>query len=44
MATFFCEKCGARVDIRCKPKKCPTCGESGCMTKPAAPAPPKGKK
>lgn len=43
MATFTCEKCGKAVDTRCKPKKCPDCGESGCMCKQDAPTPPKGK-
>lgn len=44
MATFTCEKCGKVVDTRCKPKKCPECGESGCMGKQeAAPTPKKGK-
>jgi rubrerythrin len=44
MATFTCEKCGNAVDTRCKPKKCPACGESGCMGKQdVAPAPKKGK-
>jgi rubrerythrin len=42
MAVFICEKCGRQVDIRCKPKKCPGCGEVGTLTKEtAAPAPPK---
>jgi len=45
MAVFVCEKCGNRVEIRCKPKKCPACGTSGTMGKqaPAALAK-KGKK
>ena len=33
MAVFKCEKCGATKEGRCKPKKCPQCGESGCMGK-----------
>lgn len=33
MATFTCEKCGATKDGRCKPKKCPQCGQNDCMTK-----------
>ncbi len=33
MAIFTCEKCGATVDCRCKPKKCQNCGESGCVVK-----------
>jgi len=46
MAVFTCEKCGKPVETRCKPKKCPACGETGSMCKKAAvPAPPKkGKK
>ncbi len=45
MAVFTCEKCGNRVDTRCKPQKCPTCGETGVMCKQeVAPAPKKGKK
>jgi len=42
MAVYTCEKCGGQVDTRCKPKKCPACGEADCMCKEAAsPAPPK---
>ncbi len=33
MATFTCEKCGKKLDTRCKPKKCPECGETGVMCK-----------
>ncbi len=33
MAVFKCEKCGATKEGRCKPKKCPSCSETGCMTK-----------
>ena len=33
MAEFKCEKCGATKEGRCRPKKCPECGESGCMEK-----------
>jgi len=46
MAVFKCEKCGAPVETRCKPKKCAVCGETGTMCKQeaAAPAPKKGKK
>jgi len=46
MAVFTCEKCGNKVDTRCKPKKCPACSETGVMCKVEAPAPPsqKGKK
>ena len=46
MAVFTCEKCGNKVDTRCKPKKCPACSEIGAMCKIEAPAtlPKKGKK
>jgi rubrerythrin len=44
MAVFNCEKCGSQVDTRCKPKKCPQCGETGVMCKVEAPADPKKKK
>ena len=45
MGVFTCEKCGEKVETRCKPKKCPSCSESGTMCKAEAPAPPKkGKK
>jgi len=45
MAVFVCEKCGASIDTRCKPKKCSACGEPGCMDKKeTAPSPKKGKK
>ena len=33
VAEFKCEKCGATKEGRCKRKKCPACGESGCMQK-----------
>jgi rubrerythrin len=33
MAVFKCEKCGATKEGRCKPKKCPECGEANTMTK-----------
>ena len=39
MAVFTCEKCGKKVDTRCKPKKCPACSETGTMCKVEAPAP-----
>ncbi len=42
MAVFTCEKCGAQVDTRCKPRKCPQCSETGTMCKADAPTP-KGK-
>ncbi len=45
MAVFTCEKCGATIDTRCKPKKCSACGEQGSMCKKETAAPPKkGKK
>jgi rubrerythrin len=45
MAVFTCEKCGNRLEIRCKPKKCPACGEIGTMCKKETATPPKkGKK
>jgi len=45
MAVFTCEKCGNNVETRCKPRKCPTCGESDTMCKAGGPPPPKkGKK
>lgn len=33
MAVFKCEKCGATKEGRCKPRKCPNCGEQGTMKK-----------
>ncbi len=33
MAVFKCESCGATKEGRCKPKKCPKCGETGTMSK-----------
>ena len=44
MAVFTCEKCGNKVDTRCKPKKCPACSETGTMSKVEAPAAKKEKK
>lgn len=45
MAVFTCEKCGSKLETRCKPKKCSSCGETGVMCKVEAAAPPKeGKK
>jgi rubrerythrin len=45
MAVFTCEKCGNKVETRCKPRKCPVCGEANTMGKAGSPAPPqKGKK
>ena len=43
MAVFVCEKCGRQVDTRCKPKKCPHCGETGVMAKAESPQAAKGK-
>ena len=43
MAVFTCEKCGNKVDTRCKPKKCPACSETGTMCKVEAPATPPKK-
>jgi predicted RNA-binding Zn-ribbon protein involved in translation (DUF1610 family) len=33
MAVFICSKCGAEKDCRCKPKKCPKCGDSSIVKK-----------
>ncbi len=45
MAVFTCEKCGHQLDTRCKPQKCPQCGEMKSMCKAEAPKPAKaGKK
>lgn len=33
MAVFKCESCGTTKEERCKPKKCPECGESNTMRK-----------
>ncbi len=33
MAVFKCETCGATKEGRCKPQKCPGCGEKGTMKK-----------
>ena len=33
MATFKCTKCGFEKEGRCKPQKCPNCGESKCFEK-----------
>ncbi|MGE5559961.1 MAG: RCKP-type rubredoxin-like domain-containing protein [Chloroflexota bacterium] len=35
MAVFKCGKCGFEKDTRCKPKKCPQCGEADSFTKKA---------
>ena len=43
MAVFTCEKCGNKVDTRCKPKKCPACSESGTMCKVEAPGAQEGQ-
>lgn len=26
MAVYKCKKCGKKIDVRCKPAKCPKCG------------------
>ncbi len=46
MAVFTCEKCGNKVDTRCKPKKCPACSEVRHHVQRGGPAAPpkKGKK
>ncbi len=41
MAVFVCEKCGNKVETRCKPRKCQVCGTSGTMAKAGDPSPPK---
>lgn len=33
MAVFTCSKCGTTKEGRCKPQKCPSCGEKGTMQK-----------
>jgi ABC-type ATPase with predicted acetyltransferase domain len=33
MAVWKCEKCGTTKESRCKPKKCPSCGEADSMVK-----------
>ncbi|MEZ0344284.1 MAG: RCKP-type rubredoxin-like domain-containing protein [Caldimicrobium sp.] len=38
MALWKCSKCGATKDARCKPRKCPECGEAGTMVKEEAQA------
>ncbi len=44
MAVFNCEKCGEKVETRCKPGKCPACGEAGVMCKVETEAPTKKAK
>ncbi|WP_297055658.1 RCKP-type rubredoxin-like domain-containing protein [Thermosulfurimonas sp.] len=36
MAVWKCEKCGFSKESRCKPRKCPECGESGTFVKEGA--------
>ncbi|NYE58020.1 MULTISPECIES: RCKP-type rubredoxin-like domain-containing protein [Carboxydothermus] len=36
MAVFVCEKCGYEKETRCKPRKCPQCGESNTFKKKEA--------
>lgn len=33
MAKFECTKCGHEKEGRCKPQKCPECGETKCFEK-----------
>jgi ABC-type ATPase with predicted acetyltransferase domain len=33
MALWKCSKCGTTKESRCKPKKCPSCGEADTMIK-----------
>ncbi|MCS7199966.1 MAG: DNA repair protein RadA [Caldimicrobium sp.] len=33
MALWKCSKCGSTKETRCKPKKCPSCGEIDTMIK-----------
>ncbi|GER93868.1 rubredoxin [hot springs metagenome] len=33
VAVFKCSKCGTTKEGRCKPQKCPKCGEKGTMLK-----------
>ncbi len=33
MAKWQCGKCGFEKEGRCKPRKCPECGESGSFAK-----------
>jgi rubrerythrin len=33
MAEFKCSNCGHIKEGRCKPKKCPQCGETGTFEK-----------
>jgi rubrerythrin len=33
MATFKCTKCGYEKEARCKPQKCPNCGEKKSFEK-----------
>ncbi|MCS7149266.1 MAG: DNA repair protein RadA [Caldimicrobium sp.] len=33
MALWKCSKCGSTKESRCKPKKCPSCGEMETMCK-----------
>ncbi|QJA06355.1 rubredoxin [Thermosulfurimonas marina] len=47
MALWKCDKCGFSKESRCKPRKCPECGESGTFVKeggdPACKASSKGR-
>jgi rubrerythrin len=33
MAVFRCEKCGFEKEAKCKPQKCPNCGEKKTFQK-----------
>ncbi|MBN2232388.1 MAG: rubredoxin [Deltaproteobacteria bacterium] len=33
MALWQCEKCGQEKEGRCKPRKCPECGDQGQFVK-----------
>jgi rubrerythrin len=33
MAIFKCKKCGTIKEGKCKPQKCPKCGQKGTMEK-----------
>ncbi len=33
MATFKCANCGFEKEVRCKPQKCPQCGEKKTFEK-----------
>lgn len=37
MAIWKCKNCGTTKESRCKPKKCPNCGEANTMEKEGGP-------